>query len=194
MKLSRIGEDLNQILRALEIEGPAREAMAVAHWPGVVGEAIAAATRATGSQGGVLEVRTRSSAWTQELTFRKASLLKRLNARAGAQVFTDIRFKTGGVPDEAADAGGAARDAGEAAPHAEVAAIRVPEAAQRRIEAEARHADTELAALVRRALTHEWQLDEWRRRQGYRPCTHCGALCPPPRTTCPPCARDRVRK
>jgi predicted nucleic acid-binding Zn ribbon protein len=188
-KLSRVGDDLKRILRALEIEGPAREAVAVASWAGVVGERIAAATRAERIQGGVLDVRTRSSGWTQELTFHKQTILRRLNEAAGGEVVSDLRFRTGElpVPGEPSGVGSGA----EAVPREALAAIPLPEPVAREIEQASRHPDPELAALIRRVLTHEWQLDEWRRLQGYRPCSRCGARCAPPRTVCSACAAER---
>src|SRR5436305_9382546 len=90
---ARVGEDLAATLRTLEIDAAAREAMAVALWPEVVGEHFAAASRAAGIRGGVLEVRVRSSSWAQELSFYQGEIIGRLNRRLGAQVVTDLRFR-----------------------------------------------------------------------------------------------------
>ncbi len=174
------------LLRALAIDGPAREAVAVASWPAVVGETIAGATRVVGLKDGVLEVRTRSHAWNQELTFHKQRILKALNACADGKIVFDIRTHVGPLrpvagPDPA--------ELPEPDP-AEVESLEPTPAAQARIEAAAAHADPDLARLIRRALTREWQLDEWRRRHGYLPCPRCGALTPPPRARCPACEAE----
>src|SRR5262249_55054076 len=94
--LARVGDDLAATLRTLEIDGAGQGALAVALWPEVVGEQFAAATRAAGIRGGVLEVRVRSSSWAQELSFYQGEILGRLNRRLGAHVVTDLRFRTGG--------------------------------------------------------------------------------------------------
>jgi len=186
--LTRIGADLKETLRALGIEGPAREAMAIGLWSEVVGETIAAATLAVGIHGGILEVRARSSAWAQELSFHKRSILRRLNERLGGAVVTDFRCHVGAV------ASASRVEEPAPIPHEEIAGMPVPDDVEQRIAAAAQHPDAEIAALVRRALTHEWQLDEWRRRHGYRPCAGCGALCEPDRPRCPGCvARRRGR-
>lgn len=174
------------ILRGLELEGPAREALAVALWPAVVGDRIAAATRAARIQGGTLEVETRSSAWSQELTFLKATLVKRLNAQVGAEVVRDLRFRV--APIVAARTAVAPAHAPEPG---ELEAIAVPHDVRRRIEQKAAHSDPDLAALCRRVLTREWRLEEWRRHRGFRPCARCGALCEPPTELCPVCAVDK---
>lgn len=49
-------------------------------WPGVVGEAIAAVTRARSLSVGTLFVEVRSSAWLMELEMMKLDILRRLNA------------------------------------------------------------------------------------------------------------------
>src|SRR5438067_12283452 len=103
--LRRVGTDLKETLRALELDGPAREAMAIALWPEVVGETIAAATRAVGIHGGILEIRARSDSWRQELSFQKSTILRRINARLGANVLTDFRCRVDLVPPPAAAAG-----------------------------------------------------------------------------------------
>jgi predicted nucleic acid-binding Zn ribbon protein len=183
--LRRIGADLKETLRTLEIEGPAREAMAVALWPEVVGETIAAATRAVAVRGGVLEIRARSDSWRQEISFQKATILRRLNSRLGGNVLTDFRCRVDVVPRPASAA------ARQDIPAQEVAAIAVPAEVEERISSAARHRDPDIEAVLRRTLTREWQLDEWRRRHGYQPCVDCQALCEPPRTRCPACAAKR---
>src|SRR5438067_546101 len=166
--LRRVGADLTETLRKLEIDGPAREALAVGLWAEVVGETIAAATRAVGIRGGVLEIRTRSDSWRQELSFQKATIIRRLNARLGAEVVTDFRCRVGAVPPPPRPAERAEIS------HNEIAAIPVPPDVDERLAGTARRAqrasDPDIAMLVRRALTHEWQLNEWRRGHGYEPC------------------------
>jgi predicted nucleic acid-binding Zn ribbon protein len=182
--LGPLGADLKATLRELDLEGPALEGIAVALWPELVGPHFSAATRCAGIRGGVLEIVARDSSWLQELTFHKADIIARLNRRLGKQVVISVRARVGRVTPATGPA--PAPDV----PAPELETIEVPESRRMAIEAQARHPDPEVAALIRRALTRQWQLNEWRRRQGYRPCAKCGALCEPPLATCPACGRS----
>src|SRR5439155_13494854 len=99
----------------------------------VVGKTIAAATRAVGIRGGVLEIRARSDSWRQELSFQKATILRRLNARLGADVVTDFRCRVGPVPPLPPPEGP------PAIPPQEIAAIPAPREVEERIAATADH-------------------------------------------------------
>lgn len=178
---SRVGDDLGNVLREMGIEGPARLAIAAAAWPDVVGETVAAATRVTGVLGSILEVTTRHSGWTQELTFRRERILRELNQRAGAEALTDIRFKVGSVER------GEVKAPLPVPTSDELNAILLPPAEERHINEIAAQSEPDLCALIRGVLTYEWRLAEWRRAQGYTPCERCGALCEPGRTVCPVC-------
>jgi predicted nucleic acid-binding Zn ribbon protein len=90
-------KSFNNILGALENQ-PSWESVRefqrlLKSWPDVVGAAASSQTRPLGIQRGVLQVAASSSAWTQELTLRRSSILKKLNAVLGEQL-TDIRFST----------------------------------------------------------------------------------------------------
>jgi predicted nucleic acid-binding Zn ribbon protein len=81
--MGKVDEVLGDLLRRLGLEKELARQDAVARWPEVVGEGIAAVTRARSQAGGVLFVAVRSSAWMNELGFMRRELLTRLNAGAG---------------------------------------------------------------------------------------------------------------
>lgn len=65
-------------------------------WPGVVGEAIAAASVPERIEGDVLTVLVGDAAWTAQLRLMKQDIIDKLHA-AGRPV-RDIRFRTGAMP------------------------------------------------------------------------------------------------
>ena len=85
-----------------------REHTAPLVWAEVVGPQVAGATEVIGVSGGVLRVATKSSVWSHELTFYKADILRRLNARLGTPlggargepVIADILFQNRGLRDK----------------------------------------------------------------------------------------------
>ena len=75
-------------------------------WPQVVGEQMARASEAQRVQaGGTLLVNTRSSVWSQELSFHKPAILRRYKERLGKEWVKDLRFSVGPVRGVAASAG-----------------------------------------------------------------------------------------
>ncbi|MBD1910208.1 MULTISPECIES: DUF721 domain-containing protein [unclassified Leptolyngbya] len=65
----------------------------LAHWPEVVGTAVAAQTRPIALQRDVLQVATSSSVWAQNLMFERQRILDKLNSQLSLAV-KDIRFST----------------------------------------------------------------------------------------------------
>ncbi|MDW7650873.1 MAG: DUF721 domain-containing protein, partial [Bacillota bacterium] len=75
-------------------------------WPDVVGEPIAAKTKAVSFDNGILFVWVRDSVWAQHLSLQKKQIIQRLNRAAKTRILHDIRFQAGGRkpvdPDEPA--------------------------------------------------------------------------------------------
>lgn len=61
-------------------------------WPGIVGERLAAVTSPQSVTGRTLQIATRNSAWSHQLTMLKPQLLQRINAALPDMRITDIRF------------------------------------------------------------------------------------------------------
>ena len=90
-------ETTNNVLlrcfKRLGLEAGLKQANAVGIWAREAGPAVAAVTEADSIRDGVLWVRTKSSAWSQELSMQKEPLIRRLNEALGAEVVKDIRFQ-----------------------------------------------------------------------------------------------------
>src|SRR5690242_10120584 len=80
--MNPLSKVLDDALRRLD-GGVGLEARAVMLWPEIVGPQIARATEATGARGGTLLITVRSEAWSSELSFLKADLLRRYRKRLG---------------------------------------------------------------------------------------------------------------
>ena len=142
-----------------------RPHQALALWPEVAGEAIAAACEAEAVRGGVLFVRAKSSAWANEMTFYKADLLTRLNLRLGGKVLDDIHFSTAGrggarsVKAKEVSKPTEPQDLGRFAPPAP--SVTDPT-----------HPEIRLNALVARTKA----VNAWKRQNGWIECPRCDAL------------------
>ncbi len=88
---------LNHVLDSLENQYKQQHQQqfqqVLGHWQNVVGAVVAAQTRPTSIQRGVLKVATSSSAWAQNLVFERQRILEKLN-QVLPRSLTDIRFST----------------------------------------------------------------------------------------------------
>jgi predicted nucleic acid-binding Zn ribbon protein len=178
--LSRI---LDDAIRKLDLGEAALEARAVMFWPEIVGPQMALASEARSMRAGTLLVVARSSAWNQELTFQKNTLLRRYRERLGKDVVKDIRVSVGPVRG--------VRIADAPAPsEAEVRRLRLTADEIDEIRRACECGDPELAQAIRRALTHEAQLRHWQLEHGAKACPRCGAAYRTTHSLCPACRRD----
>lgn len=77
----KVGSVLDGLLQQHGLEDQIKRMAALELWPQVVGEHIAAVTRARSVEEGRLFVEVRSSGWLMELNMMKGELLGRLNER-----------------------------------------------------------------------------------------------------------------
>lgn len=88
---------LNHVLGSLESQYKQQHQQqlqqVMGHWQTVVGAVVAAQTRPTSVQRGVLKVATSSAAWAQNLVFERQRILEKLNQVVPGSL-TDIRFST----------------------------------------------------------------------------------------------------
>jgi predicted nucleic acid-binding Zn ribbon protein len=77
----KVGNVLDGVLQQHGLDGQIKRMAALEIWPQVVGEHIAAVTRARSVEEGRLVVEVRSSGWLMELNMMKGELLGRLNER-----------------------------------------------------------------------------------------------------------------
>ncbi len=91
-KLRPTGEILSGVMASLGLAAKLREREALQQWSAVVGDEVACRSDALRIRDGVLYVRVRSAAWSQELHFLKEQILATYADRLGAGLVRDIRF------------------------------------------------------------------------------------------------------
>ena len=96
-KFTRLGELLPSILGKLGLDQRFKEQQVLNLWPTVVGEELAARTKATKVDRGVLHVHVDHGAWMQELHFIEKDLLRKLRAQSPGVVLKKIRFSSKNV-------------------------------------------------------------------------------------------------
>jgi predicted nucleic acid-binding Zn ribbon protein len=94
-RFSRIGDILPAVLKSVGLDKKLKERELLSLWPTVVGEEIAARTRAVRVDRGVLYVQVSHSAWLQELHFMEKEIFRKLRETAPDIEFHRIRFETG---------------------------------------------------------------------------------------------------
>jgi predicted nucleic acid-binding Zn ribbon protein len=103
-RFARVGDFLPAVLKSFGLEQKFRDQKVLALWPEVVGEQIAARTRAVRIEKGVLFVHVDHGAWMQELHFKEKELVKKLREKAPQSGVRRIRFGTsrdsGPLPEE----------------------------------------------------------------------------------------------
>ncbi|MGI4788922.1 MAG: DUF721 domain-containing protein [Janthinobacterium lividum] len=164
-------------LQSQELAQALRPHLAKVHWAGVVGPQVSGVTQVEAVRDGVLVVRVKNSVWANELTLLKEDMLRRLNAKLGGRVLTDIRFKASGL------AKSKAKPEPLRAPmpvDGELERITLSREASARIDmALAAITDEALRGRIRKAMLLAARTEEWKRRQGWRTCERCGALSEP---------------
>jgi predicted nucleic acid-binding Zn ribbon protein len=171
-----------------------REHTAPLVWAELVGPQIAAATDVDNVKDGVLYVHTRSSMWTQELTFHKADILRRLNARIGARpgepLIREIRFQNRGVRRHPVETAPALHPTPEELDDVDLS----PGETDAIDTGIAIISDDTLRARMRKLRIADCRLRTWRLDNGWAPCPHCGDLAPPafPANGALACSRCRV--
>ncbi len=93
-KFTRLGELRPSILSKLGLDQRFKEQQVLNLWPTVVGEELAARTKATKVDRGVLHVHVDHGAWMQELHFIEKDLLRKLRAQSPGVVLKKIRFSS----------------------------------------------------------------------------------------------------
>jgi len=90
------GSILDRVLEGHGVERNVREHRIVLDWKQIVGERISARTWPDGLRNGVLWVRVANSAWLQELSFLKDTMIQRANEIVGdPPLVRDVRLHIG---------------------------------------------------------------------------------------------------
>ena len=89
----QIGDVLRQTLQQQGMTDRLYEAKAVALWPQIVGEPLAAYCGRPMVYNGLMTVYVRSAALRQELTMTRSTLIRLINDQLDREVIKEIRFR-----------------------------------------------------------------------------------------------------
>ena len=90
-----VGSVLPRVLKGLKLDKVLAAQPAVDSWPQIAGPKTAEHTRAVEVDGKTLVVVVDSPAWMVQLRFLKPQLIKKIDARVGRGLITDLRFVLG---------------------------------------------------------------------------------------------------
>jgi predicted nucleic acid-binding Zn ribbon protein len=93
---------VSQVISSLGLGRKLDEHRAVVEWADVVGERVAAHSRATRVDRGRLFVEVDSSVWAQELSLMRQRIVAQLNERVGKGVIETLHFVLGGTTADGA--------------------------------------------------------------------------------------------
>lgn len=96
-RVEPIAKILRDVVRDLGLGKKLNEQRAVVEWTEVVGERVAAHSRALRVDGGRLLVEVDSSVWAQELSLMRRRILRDINERIGKGVIETVHFVLGGT-------------------------------------------------------------------------------------------------
>jgi len=105
MAIEKVDRTVAKLLDALGLATVAAQAHLARSWEEIVGPLLAGKTCPARLKGGVLTVCAVSSAWAQELSLSRATVLERIDAVLAPGTVREVRVVVGPVPD---DEGGAA--------------------------------------------------------------------------------------
>lgn len=91
-----VGTILQSVLDRTGLAARARERSVLETWPEIVGERVAAHTRAVDIEKGILTIEADHAAWKQELTLLFPVIIEKYNARHGDGTVREVRWRRGG--------------------------------------------------------------------------------------------------
>ena len=94
-KFRSVGSVLPRVLKGLKLDKVLAAQPAVNLWPQIAGPRTAEHTRAVEVDGKTLVIVVDGPAWSAQLRFLKPQLIKKIDARIGKGLITDLRFVLG---------------------------------------------------------------------------------------------------
>ena len=94
-KFRSVGSVLPRVLKGLKLDKVLAAQPAVDLWPQIAGPKTAEHTRAVEVDGKTLVIIVDGPAWSAQLRFLKPQLIKKIDARIGKGLITDLRFVLG---------------------------------------------------------------------------------------------------
>lgn len=91
-KPKALGKTIAQLLKNMGIEQRIKEHQALNEWSEIVGEKVAAVTRANKVVDGILFVKVKNSSWRNELIYMRQEILVKIDQTVGTGVIKELRF------------------------------------------------------------------------------------------------------
>lgn len=187
-----VGNLIQQSLDKMGLLPKAKRFLVFWSWARIVGD-IARNARPRRIDGDVLYVATTSSAWAQELTLMRKSIISRINAHLGGNYINDIRFSE--------HLWGTTQDFGDPDKHGRVDKeykrfmsqdVLTPDEKQRISSLAITADDSPLGSVFQRFAATMEKRKKYLLKQGFNKCDTCGYLYQPERM-CPYCKVKKER-
>jgi predicted nucleic acid-binding Zn ribbon protein len=192
---SAIEAAIEKYMRGHGMVRASHESLVPVVWAEVVGPWYAGHSEVTRVEKGVVNVTCDSAARAQQLQLDTPSVIEKLNQRCGARTVREIRASSGGIRklDPVAARQDPPQPLGPGRSEMESMELTTDE----RLgvwEATAEIEDEGLRRCLQSVMVKARKAEDWKRRQGYRPCQICGTLTRPPRKKCGLCSLGRPRQ
>lgn len=185
--MESLDKPLEKVLRRLGLAKKIAEKKALLSWSQVCGEDLHKQTKALWIKDGILYVSVKSPAWSQQLSFFKASIIDRINKEQKKKVIKDIYFLVNSVEAESVPQNAARKEGGKATDYKLTAAeILALENMVSGVEGENNLKEKYFSLLKKEKLSQKWK-----EASGWGRCTSCGVLSPPGEDFCPFCMKAR---
>ncbi|MHB1001034.1 MAG: DUF721 domain-containing protein [Armatimonadota bacterium] len=177
-----LGSLLSNMLHNSDIDRKLKEHTCLLVWDEVVGEQVSGAAQPDKVIDGMLFVMTKSPVWANELQFYKADMISKLNSRVGGTVIKDIIFKAGKI---------APRKKLKKPTDISLEGIDLSDNELDSIKKTAQAAGEGASEGLEKLFETALKLEKWKKSQGWKPCSSCGALQNDPSGVCPCCQVDK---
>ncbi|MFH1373527.1 MAG: DUF721 domain-containing protein [bacterium] len=90
-----VGGVIEKVVKSLGISGSYHGWLIVSKWPEIVGERVAARSRALRYSEGTLYVAVPDDTWRQELSMEREAILRKIHSYPSGRVVKELRFVQG---------------------------------------------------------------------------------------------------
>ena len=90
--MQKLNSAIKNFLQKNGLEKGVNQNKSIELWPDIVGEKISKNTKAQAVESGTLIIKTKNSAWRQELVFKQSEILESINKKLGKNTIKAIRF------------------------------------------------------------------------------------------------------
>ena len=90
--MQHIGGALKKLIKTTGLEKGIAQQKALEIWSEIVGETVSKNTEPISIEHGILNIKTTTPVWRQELQFQKKQIIEKLNKKLNKKLIKDIRF------------------------------------------------------------------------------------------------------